>query len=84
MSVEDKLLARELMRELSRHRNLDISDVKVSCSRGIGYIAGVIRGAPGEFIDPKVEAKAIAEGARRVNGMKDVQIDAKFEISHKK
>ncbi len=32
MSVEDKKLARELLRELSRRRNIDVTDVK-SASR---------------------------------------------------
>ena len=84
MSVEDKQLCRELSREMGRRRNIDISDTKISVSRCVGYIGGVIRAAPGETLDPKVEAKLILEGCRRVHGLKDVQFDARFETGSKR
>lgn len=84
MSVEDKKLARELMRELSRRRNIDLSDVRVSVSRMIGYIAGIIRPAPGEFLDPKAEMKSILDGCRRVPGLRDIVFEARFEMGTKR
>lgn len=83
MSVEDKRLLREVTRELNRRRSLDYSDTKVSVSRAVAYISGVIRPALGEFVDPKIEMKAIEDSVRRVNGIKDMAIDARFEISTK-
>ena len=50
MSVEDKKLARELLRELNRRRNIDVCETKVSVARCVGYISGVIRAAPGEYL----------------------------------
>jgi len=84
MSVEDKKLTRELMRELNRRRNIDVSDVRCSVSRAVGYISGVIRAAPGEFLDPKAEAKSILDGCRRIPGLRDVSIDARFEVGSKR
>ncbi len=83
MSVEDKMIAREVMREFSRRRNLDASDVKISVSRGIGYVSGIIRAAPGENIDPKVEIKSIQESSRRIGGLKGLSIEATFDTSSK-
>jgi osmotically-inducible protein OsmY len=83
MSVEDKTLARLLFRELNRRRHLDLSDVKCSVTRGVGYIGGIIRPSLGEFMDPKAELKAIQDGAKRVPGIRDVTIDVRFEMSAK-
>jgi hypothetical protein len=84
MGVEDKMVARELLREFNRRRNIDVSDVKISVSRGIGFVGGVIRAAPGESLDPKVEMKAIQESARRISGLKGLTIEARFDTSSKK
>lgn len=83
MSVEDRTTARLVMRELNRRRHLDLSDVKVSVSRGVAYVGGVIRASLGEWLDPKAEMKAILDGCRRVPGLKDVAFEARFEQGSK-
>lgn len=84
MSVEDRTMARLLMREVNRRRHLDLTEIKVSVSKGIGYVGGIIRPNLGEFMDPKAEMKAITDGAKRIPGIRDVVIDAKFDISSRK
>lgn len=84
MSVEDKQFTRELMRELGRRRNIDITDTRLTVARGIAYIGGVIRAAAGEYIDPKADKQSIIDGVRRIPGIRDVNFDARFEISSKK
>ncbi len=79
MSVEDKKLARELLRELNRRRNIDVCETKVSVARCVGYISGVIRAAPGEYLDPKSEAKSILDASRRIPGLRDVVLEARWE-----
>jgi hypothetical protein len=83
MSVEDRTTARLVTRELNRRRHLDLTDVKVSVSRGVAYIGGIIRPMLGEWMDPKVEMKAIMDGCKRVPGLKDVAFEAKFEQGSK-
>ncbi|HOS42212.1 MAG TPA: hypothetical protein PK794_00825 [Armatimonadota bacterium] len=84
MSVEDRTMARLVMRELGRRRHLDLTDVKVSVSRGVAYIAGIIRPSLGEWLDPKAEMKAIMDGCKRVPGLRDVAFEAKFDQGAKK
>lgn len=84
MSVEDKKIARELLRELSRRRNIDVSDTKVSVSRAVGYVSGIIRAAPGEYLDPKAEAKSILDSCRRIPGLRDVVLEARWELGSKR
>ena len=84
MSVEDKKMLREVMREMSRRRNIDISDTRLSVSRCVAYIGGVIRPAPGENLDIKFEIKNIQEGMRRIPGLRDAVVDARFENSTKR
>lgn len=84
MSVEDKHMAREVMRELARRRNIDITDTKVSVSRAVAYVGGVIRAAPGEYIDPKVETKSLLDGCRRIPGLRDVALDVRWELGSKR
>jgi len=84
MSVEDKKLLREVMRELSRRRNIDASDVRLSVSRAVAYVGGVIRPAVGENLDVKFEIKNIIDGMRRIPGIRDAVVDARFEQSTKK
>lgn len=84
MSVEDKKLLRELMRDLGRRRNLDLTDVKVSVSRAVGYVGGILRPAPGEFLEPKAEAKAILDSCRRIPGLRDVVFEARWELGSKR
>ena len=84
MSVEDKQIWRALERELTRRQDLDLSDTKVIVQRGIGYISGIIRPQVGSYIVPKEEIKAIMETSRRVPGLRDIVIDAKFVIDTKK
>ena len=84
MSVEDKQLLRELTRELNRRRSIDISDTRMGVTRGIAYIGGIIRPSLGEIFDPKTETEQIKDAVKRIPNMKDVQFDAKFEISTKK
>ena len=84
MSVEDRTTARLVMREVNRRRHLDITDIKVSVSRGVVYIAGVIRPSLGEWLDPKAEMKSIMDGCRRIAGVKDVAFEARFEQGSKK
>jgi hypothetical protein len=84
MSVEDKKLARELQRELYRRRHLDLTETKYSVTRCVAYIGGIIRPSMGEYIDPKVEEKALIDGAKRVPGLRDVVFEAKFVIDAKR
>ncbi|HEY3418014.1 MAG TPA: hypothetical protein VGM23_14140 [Armatimonadota bacterium] len=84
MSVEDKQLGREVSRELNRRRQLDISDVRMSVTRGVAYIGGTIRASVGEFIDPKVELKSLQEISKRVPGLRDLVVDVKFELGSKR
>ncbi|MEI7832713.1 MAG: hypothetical protein WCJ56_05905 [bacterium] len=84
MSVEDKQIWRALERELTRRQDLDLSDTKVVVQRGIGYISGIIRPQQGAYIVPREEIKAIMETSRRVPGLKDIVIDARFVIDTKK
>jgi hypothetical protein len=84
MSVEDKLLSRQLQRELYRRRHLDLSDVRLDVTRGVGYVGGTIRPSTGEFIDPKVEAKALADSVKRIPGLRDCIIDVKWDIGAKR
>ena len=84
MSVEDKQLCRDLQRELNRRRHLDLSDTKVTVTRGVGYVSGIIRASMGEFLDPKAEAKALQDISRRMHGLRDLVIEAKIEQSSRK
>lgn len=84
MSVEDRTTARLVMRELARRRHLDLAEVRVSVSRGVAYVAGIIRPMLGEYMDPKAEMKAITDGVKRVPNIKDVAFEAKFDMSAKK
>ena len=84
MSVEDKKLLREVMREMNRRRNIDVSDVRCSVSRSVAYIGGIIRPAPGENLNVKEETKSIIDGLRRIAGLRDASVDARFELSTKK
>ena len=84
MSVEDKQLARELSRELTRRRSIDISDTRFSVTRGIAYVGGVIRPSPGEVFDPKAETEQIKDAIKRIPNMKDVVFEARFEMATKR
>lgn len=84
MSVEDKQLGRELLREMSRRRSIDISDTRMTVTRGIAWIGGIIRPSLGEIYDPKTEAEQIKESIKRIPNMKDVVWEAKMEVSTKK
>jgi hypothetical protein len=84
MSVEDKQMTRELTRELYRRRNLDLSDARINVARGVGYIGGVIRPAIGEYIHPKDELKTLQDVAKRVRGLRDLVIDARFEMGRRR
>lgn len=85
MSVEDKHIARLLHREVVRRQGLDVSEVKINVMRGVGYLGGVIRPAPGVmFVNMKEELKYITEGAKKVPGLRDLVIDARIETSAKK
>ena len=84
MSLEDKLLGRELMREMGRRRSIDITDARLAVNRGVAYIGGVIRPSMGEWFDPKVEKEQIKEAVKRIPNIKDVIFEARFEISTKK
>lgn len=84
MSVEDKQLGRELSRELTRRRSIDISDIRMTVTRGVAYIGGIIRPSLGETFDPKVETEQIKDAIKRIPNMKDVVFEAHFEISTKK
>ncbi|MHB9130760.1 MAG: hypothetical protein ACYDBB_06680 [Armatimonadota bacterium] len=84
MSVEDKQLARLLTREMYRRRHLDLSDMRLDVTRGVGYIGGTIRPSTGEFIDPKTEAKALTDSVKRVPGLRDCVIDVKWDTGSKR
>lgn len=87
MSVEDKKMARLMLREIGRRSELDLSDVKVSVARYVGYVAGVIRPQMGCYIsNPKEEIKAIHDLGMRVPGLRDVVVEATFDLgkAHKK
>lgn len=84
MSVEDKQLLRELMRELNRRRSIDVSDTRMGVTRGVAWVGGIIRPSLGELIDPKTETEQIKDAIKRIPNMKDVNFEAIFEISTKK
>jgi len=84
MSVEDKQLLRELMRELNRRRSIDITDTRMGVTRGIAWVGGIIRPSLGEVFDPKTEMEQIKESIKRIPNMKDVNFEARIEISTKK
>jgi hypothetical protein len=84
MSVEDKQLGRELLREMSRRRSIDISDTRMTVTRGVAWVGGIIRPSLGEEFDPKVETEQIKDLIKRIPNMKDVVWEAHFEISTKK
>lgn len=82
MSVEDKRVSRLLEHELYRFQSLDISDVTVIVTRGVGYIGGVIRPATGMYsLNIKDEMRIIIEMSRKIPGLRDLVIDAKIEQS---
>lgn len=83
MSVEDKKIARDLVRELNRRRSLDIREAKVTVQRCVGTISGILRPAMGEVIDPKAEIKALQDNARRIGGLRELVIEARFELAPK-
>jgi len=84
MSVEDKHIGREVLREMNRRRSIDITDARMSVTRGIAWIGGIIRPSLGEEWDPKVEKEQIKDLLKRIPGVKDVVVEAKFEVSQKK
>ncbi|MHB9026753.1 MAG: hypothetical protein ACYC7E_21690 [Armatimonadota bacterium] len=84
MSVEDKQLGRELSREMNRRRHLDISDVRLSVTRGVGYIGGTLRPSVGEFFDPKVELNSLKEISKRIPGLRDLVVEVKFDMGAKR
>lgn len=84
MGVEDKHIGREVLREMNRRRSIEIMDTRMSVTRGVVWVGGIIRASLGENWDPKVEKEQIKDMIKRVPGVKDVVIEAKFEVSSKK
>ncbi|MBI3923612.1 MAG: BON domain-containing protein [Armatimonadetes bacterium] len=73
MALEDKMMAVAIRRTLAR-KSVDLSDLQISCSRGIVTLGGAIK-EPREFrghLDMKDEMSSILELIRRIPGVRDV------------
>jgi hypothetical protein len=84
VSVEDKQIWRLLQHELYRRQDLDMTDAKVSVQRGVGSVSGIIRPMPGVFVDFKDQMKMFSDSARRIPGLRDLVIEARWEPGTKK
>jgi hypothetical protein len=84
MSVDDKRIWRLLQHEIYRRADLDLTDTLVSVQRGVGSITGIIRPMPGVYLNYKDEMKALMDSARRIPGLRDLVIDARWEAGSKK
>ncbi len=79
MPVEDKRIAQRITREFTRRQSVDASDLRVTVSSGVVYLAGKIKPMKTEAaVDIRKEIAIVEKTLRTIPGIRDVIDDTEI------